>query len=38
MHDLELRGRALELIDAGVNDCEVGRRLGVARTTVRHWR
>ena len=38
MHDLELRGRALELIAAGVNDCEVGRRLGVARTTVRHWR
>jgi Homeodomain-like domain len=38
MHDLELRGRALDLIAAGVNDCEVGRRLGVARTTVRHWR
>jgi hypothetical protein len=38
MHDLELRGRALELIATGVNDCEVGRRLGVARTTVRHWR
>jgi hypothetical protein len=38
MHDLELRGRALELIAAGVNDCEIGRRLGVARTTVRHWR
>jgi hypothetical protein len=38
MHDLELRHRALELVAAGVNDCEVGRRLGVARTTVRHWR
>ena len=38
MHDLELRERALELIAAGVNDGEIGRRLGVARTTVRHWR
>jgi Homeodomain-like domain len=38
MHDLELRQRALDLIAAGVNDCEVGRRLGVARTTVRQWR
>jgi Homeodomain-like domain len=38
MHDLELRHRALDLIAAGVNDCEVSRRLGVARTTVRHWR
>jgi hypothetical protein len=38
MHDLELRGEALELIAAGVNDCDVGRRLRVARTTVRHWR
>jgi hypothetical protein len=38
MHDLELRYRALDLIAAGVNDCEVSRRLGVARTTVRHWR
>ena len=38
MHDLELRHRALDLVAAGVNDCEVGRRLGVARTTVRHWR
>ena len=28
MHDLELRHRALDLIAAGVNDCEVGRRLG----------
>jgi hypothetical protein len=38
MHDLELRHRALDLIACGVNDCEVGRRLGVALTTVRHWR
>ena len=38
MHDMELRHRALDLIASGVNDGEVGRRLGVARTTVRHWR
>jgi hypothetical protein len=38
MHDPALHNRALELIAAGVNDCEIGRRLGVARTTVRHWR
>jgi hypothetical protein len=38
MHDLELRHRALELVAAGVNDCEVARQLGVARTTVRQWR
>ena len=38
MHDPELRRRALDLVAAGVNDCEVSRRLGVARTTVRHWR
>jgi hypothetical protein len=29
---------ALALVDAGANDCEVARRLGVARTTVRDWR
>src|SRR6187397_1140741 len=38
MHDQELRHRALELVAAGVNDCEVVRQLGVARTTVRQWR
>jgi hypothetical protein len=38
MHDLEVRQRALDLIASGVNDCDVSRRLGVARTTVRHWR
>jgi hypothetical protein len=29
---------ALALIAAGVNDCEISRRLGVPRTTVRDWR
>ncbi len=35
---LELRTEALELIAQGVNDCEISRRLGVPRTTVRDWR
>ena len=35
---LELRTEALALIAQGVNDCEISRRLGVPRTTVRDWR
>lgn len=35
---LEIRAEALALIDHGVNDCEISRRLGVPRTTVRDWR
>src|SRR5690349_19007314 len=38
MHAPETRAEALRLIAAGVNDCEVARRLGVARTTIRDWR
>jgi hypothetical protein len=30
--------RALELIRLGVNDCEIGRRLGIPRGTIRDWR
>ena len=30
--------RAVELIRAGVNDCEVGRRLAIPRSTIRDWR
>jgi len=30
--------QALELIRAGVNDCEIGRRLGIPRGTIRDWR
>lgn len=29
---------ALELIDAGVNDCEISRQTDIPRTTVRDWR
>jgi hypothetical protein len=32
-----IRDQALALVAAGVNDCEISRRLGVARTTVRDW-
>jgi hypothetical protein len=32
------REAALKLMRAGCNDCEIGRRLGVPRTTVRDWR
>jgi hypothetical protein len=35
---LEVRTEALRLIAAGINDCEISRRLGVPRTTVRDWR
>jgi hypothetical protein len=38
MHPAEVREAALALIEAGHNDCEVSRRLGIARTTVRDWR
>ena len=35
---LAIRTEALELAARGVNDCEIARRLGVPRTTVRDWR
>ena len=38
MHSYATRAEALALVDAGENDCEVARRLGLARTTVRDWR
>ena len=38
MRPLETRDEALQLVAAGVNDCEIARRLGVPRTTVRDWR
>jgi hypothetical protein len=38
MHPPIIRAEALRLIAAGINDCEVARRLGVARSTVRDWR
>jgi hypothetical protein len=38
VHAATLHQAALALIAEGVNDCEVSRRLGVPRTTVRDWR
>lgn len=38
MHSTVTRAAALELMRAGCNDCEISRRLGVPRTTVRDWR
>ncbi len=38
VHGAAIRQEALRLVVAGVNDCEIARRLGVARTTVRDWR
>lgn len=38
MHGDVIRLAALELIAAGTNDCEIARRLGIPRTTVRDWR
>ena len=38
MHAAEVRYAAMALAAAGVNDCEIARRLDVPRTTVRDWR
>jgi len=38
VHGPVVKQQALALIYAGVNDCEISRRLGIARTTVRDWR
>lgn len=38
MHPRHVRKRALGLIEEGSNDCEVSRRLGIPRSTVRDWR
>jgi hypothetical protein len=38
MHSAAVRAQAMELVHAGLNDCEVARRTGVARTTIRDWR
>ena len=38
VHSPAVRQAARDLIAQGLNDCEVARRLGVARETVRDWR
>lgn len=38
MHPPEVKAHALELIEHGINDCEISRRIGVPRGTIRDWR
>lgn len=38
MHPPRVKRAALDLIAAGLNDCEVSRRLGVPRRTIMDWR
>jgi len=38
MHPPEVREEVLKLVEAGLNDCEISRRIGVPRTTVRDMR
>lgn len=38
MHPPEVRSEVLQLVAQGINDCEIGRRLGLPRTTVRDIR
>jgi hypothetical protein len=38
MHSPAAREEALALIHSGLNDCEVARRTGISRTTIRDWR
>jgi hypothetical protein len=38
MHAPETRAAALQLVAEGVNDCEIARRLGIPRATIRDWR
>jgi Homeodomain-like domain len=38
MHSRAIREQALVLVRSGLNDCEVARRTGISRTTIRDWR
>jgi Homeodomain-like domain len=38
MHPPEVKARALALIEQGMNDCEISRRIGVPRRTILDWR
>jgi len=38
VHSPAAREHAMRLLRAGHNDCEVARRTGIARTTIRDWR
>jgi hypothetical protein len=38
MNSPAVREHALQLVRSGLNDCEVARRTGISRTTIRDWR
>lgn len=38
MHSPAVREHALSLLHSGLNDCEVARRTGISRSTIRDWR
>jgi hypothetical protein len=38
MHPPEVREAALKLVAEGLNDCEISRRMGIPRGTIRDWR
>ena len=38
MHPPHVRAEALALFEAGLNDCEISRRMGIPRGTIRDWR
>jgi len=38
MHPPHVRAEALALVEQGLNDCEISRRLGIPRRTVLDWR
>jgi hypothetical protein len=38
MHPPEVREEALRLVAVGLNDCEISRRMGIPRGTIRDWR
>lgn len=38
MHPLHVRAEAVALVEQGLNDCEISRRLGIPRRTILDWR
>jgi hypothetical protein len=38
MHPPHVREEAMRLIAAGIDDCEISRRMGIPRATIRDWR
>jgi hypothetical protein len=38
MHPPEVKSEVLALVEAGLNDCEISRRLGIPRRTILDWR